>query len=180
MESNIIPQNKLKIMLKKVQQRIDDVKKEFFSIRQFTSMGELGEIEIYKKFGGVLKSENIIINDNGTQYTLKSIKIYDKNVKDKLLYDITYGHNGISITIGDDPNRVGIYYVKFLDFNCESLREVVFNRKCIDRLENYRLKIIDNDNIESEIMFTERSDRSLLNKIFGFPIKIFQRMFWSI
>lgn len=159
-----IKDTKAEKIVKGLKSKIEEVKKDFFTIRHLTSMHELSAIEIEKKYNAILRVEDKEIEEDENKSIAKSVKLLTKGKKSRVLYEIIYGSHGLTITVGDDPYRVGIYLLKYADFACEGLKQVIFTKKCLDRIENYKIDINNGQTIGECTVF-DREDKSIIGKL---------------
>lgn len=159
--------NKAQKLVKGLKSKIEEVKNEFFTIRHLTSLHELSAIEIEKKYNALLRIEDIEINENGHNAIVKSVKILSKGKKNRILYEVRYGSHGLIIMIGDNAHKIGIYSVRFSDFACENLTQIIFTKKCLDRLEHYKIDIVDGL-ANGTCTVYDRKDKSFLGKLVAY------------
>lgn len=165
-------QKKYKKVLKKIGSQVKKIKNTFFKIRDLVSNNKFKDIQIEKNVKGNLITDTI--QKDG--YKLHCIKVFDAE-QNNLLYEILYGVSGVSIRVGEDPHVVGIYYIKFSDFNCDNIEEVEYNHLTVSNMKCYKLKVDKEGNITGSCEIIDRPYETFFSKVFGFPFRLARRLF---
>lgn len=170
-EQKVVSPKKLKRVLKKSMRYIKEVRNEFFYIRNLVS-SEAGKREIEKKYNGMLFTDTRGVYDKGVIRNVKTIKIYGKKQRDRILIDITYDASGISITIGDNPKKIGVFFARFYDYNCENIQQVIYNHQGFTKIKSYDISVSKDKTLEGTQTDYERPDKTLITALLGFRRRI--------
>lgn len=164
--SNAIELNEKQVnnIIKSLNSDIEKIKKEFYAIRDEASMSGFSEKAVLQKYNAIMRIDDTQVTENDINYIVKSVKIISKN-HNKLLYEIRYGSNGLTIIIGDDKYREGIYLVKFSDFTLNKLTELMYTKKLLDRYEYYIINMSPEGVLTGEYKSSDRRNVSFLGAI---------------
>ena len=156
--------NKYKYAYSKAQKKIYKLKTVFFNLRSIMNTGGYSVKTLEKMYKGIVKSGTV--EENG--FKLQFVSVFDKKDSNKLKYEIKYGINGVSIKVTNDELISGIHYIKFEDFDCNKIQEIVYNYYTYDRIETYRMFIKEDSTINVKFSFKNKENLNIFGNIWAF------------